>query len=133
MVLSCPLCVLTNNWILNFASKNKFLEVFVWDYLQVQWQRCRIQFGMEESSLAVKELSLALSKYEAVEKKYYALLAYYGSGRWMKDFEDDKKGKLPASLKRGVLSEDGVYDLICEHRDLVKQMSKCVTAYFEKG
>lgn len=88
---------------------------------------------MEEASLAVGELSLALSKYEAVEKKYYALSSYYGSGRWMKDFEDDEKGTLPTDLKRGVLSEDGVYDLICEQQELVKRMSKCVTAYFEKG
>ena len=32
----------------------------------------------------------------------------------MKDYEDDEAGKLPSDLKRGVLSEDLVYDLIRE-------------------
>ena len=30
---------------------------------------------------------------------------------WKKDFEDDEKGLLPKELKRGVLSEDGIYNL----------------------
>ena len=42
----------------------------------------------------------------------------------MKDFEDDEAGKLPQDLKRGVLSEDAVYDLITENRELVIRMLK---------
>ena len=42
------------------------------------------------------------------------LLAYYEGGVWLKDYEADEKGLLPKDLKRGVLSEDGVYNLIAE-------------------
>lgn len=37
---------------------------------------------------------------------------YYGSAAWKRDFAADEAGRLPAGLKRGVLSEDGVYHLL---------------------
>lgn len=40
------------------------------------------------------------------------LSAYYHSPQWMQDYEDDEAGRLPQSLKRGVLSQDAIYDLI---------------------
>ena len=41
-----------------------------------------------------------------------ALEAYYTSDDWKRDFADDEAGKLPKDLKRGVLSEDGIYNLL---------------------
>ena len=41
-----------------------------------------------------------------------ALSSYYHSPQWMKDYEDDEAGRLPKDLKRGVLSQDAVYDLL---------------------
>ena len=35
------------------------------------------------------------------------LEAYYTSDAWKQDYADDEAGRLPADLKRGVLSEDG--------------------------
>ena len=43
-----------------------------------------------------------------------ALAAYADSGRWRKDYEADEQGRLPKWLKRGVLSQDGLYDLLCD-------------------
>lgn len=43
-----------------------------------------------------------------------ALTEYYDSGLWLSDYEADERGELPAELKRGVLSQDGVYNLLCE-------------------
>lgn len=42
------------------------------------------------------------------------LMDYYENGAWMEDYERDERGELPAELKRGVLSEDAVYNLLCE-------------------
>ncbi len=42
------------------------------------------------------------------------LTEYYENGQWMADFEADEAGLLPGDLKRGVLSEDGVYNLLFE-------------------
>lgn len=47
---------------------------------------------------------------EAAER----LARYYGSGQWRTDYESDERGELPASLKRGVLSEDGIWNLLYE-------------------
>ena len=41
-----------------------------------------------------------------------ALSAYYGSAAWKRDYAADEAGLLPPSLKRGVLSEDGIYNLL---------------------
>lgn len=38
---------------------------------------------------------------------------YLSGGDWLRDFRLDEEGLLPAGLKRGVLSEDGLYDLLC--------------------
>ena len=88
---------------------------------------------LDLSARAVGELSRALDTYEEAQKAYRKLYDYYGSARWMKDYEDDEKGKLPATLKRGVLSEDAVYDLIMEHRYLQLRMMKILTKNMEKG
>lgn len=44
-----------------------------------------------------------------------ALETYYTGPLWKKDFADDEAGLLPKSLKRGVLSEDGISDLLTRY------------------
>ena len=39
---------------------------------------------------------------------------YYENGLWRLDFETDERGLLPRNLKRGVLSEDGLYNLLTD-------------------
>ena len=45
-------------------------------------------------------------------EKIALLDAYYTSGEWREDYEADKRGELPPDLKRGVLSQDALYDLL---------------------
>ena len=42
--------------------------------------------------------------------------AYYTGEDWKQDFADDEAGLLPDSLKRGVLSEDRIYELLEEYQ-----------------
>lgn len=42
------------------------------------------------------------------------LITYYDSPQWLADYEADERGELPPDLKRGVLSQDGVYDLLSD-------------------
>ena len=42
------------------------------------------------------------------------LSAYYSSDAWKRDYAADEAGLLPKDLKRGVLSEDGIYNLLEE-------------------
>lgn len=42
------------------------------------------------------------------------LTDYYENGQWMQDYDLDEQGLLPSDLKRGVLSEDVVYNLLAQ-------------------
>ncbi len=86
---------------------------------------------LDASEKAIRELSEALSAYEETQEQYRKLSDYYGSDQWMQDYEDDEAGKLPRDLKRGVLSEDAVYDLITENRELLVRMLKLVAGALE--
>lgn len=73
---------------------------------------------MNRAAAAVKRLSVALDKWEAAQEDITALGEYYGSDLWRQDFADDEAGLLPADLKRGVLSEDGLWNLLVDVREL---------------
>lgn len=49
---------------------------------------------------------------ESMQKKVSLLTQYIESGQWLRDYSLDEKGELPKDLKRGILSEDGLYNLI---------------------
>ena len=70
----------------------------------------------------VSALEEALDAYESNRETMDELSDYMVSGTWMKDFELDGEGGLPAGLKRGVLSEDSLYDLLCEIDTLQKRL-----------
>jgi hypothetical protein len=42
------------------------------------------------------------------------------SGEWKEDYEADEAGKLPSELKRGVLSQDGLYNLLQDADRIVR-------------
>lgn len=60
---------------------------------------------------AMKEQPMSASTYAKVQEAMAELAAYYGSDEWKQDFTDDEAGLLPKDLKRGVLSEDGLWNL----------------------
>ena len=86
---------------------------------------------LDVSEKAIRELSEALSAFEEIQPRFRQLNDYYGSDQWMQDYSDDEAGELPQDLKRGVLSEDAVYDLITENRELLVRMLRLVTGAIE--
>ena len=56
--------------------------------------------------------------YESVLPDLKELEAYYTSPEWQEDYAADEAGLLPEGLKRGVLSQDGICDLLDRFRDL---------------
>lgn len=87
---------------------------------------------LDETDIALTELSDALYKYEEIRDKYCKLEAYYGSKDWKDDFEADEAGRLPQGLKRGVLSEDALYDLITMHSELMERLKGIALRSTEK-
>ena len=76
----------------------------------------------DKSEEVVKRLEAALKDFAELEHDIAKLEAYYNSPQWRKDFEADEAGKLPQDLKRGVLSEDGIYDLLSDYQCLKNQI-----------
>lgn len=47
-----------------------------------------------------------------MQDKIKTLYDYYTSGDWLRDYELDEQGLLPPEIKRGVLSQDGLHELL---------------------
>ena len=84
----------------------------------------QMELCLERASSSVMQLSAALSQYAEAQDAIDALGKYYGSEEWRKDFADDEAGRLPQDLKRGVLSEDGIWNLLSDNRGLVERMQE---------
>ena len=81
---------------------------------------------LDRASQAVMHLSAALDDYAEAQEALRELEAYYGSPEWKKDFADDEEGLLPQTLKRGVLSEDGIWNLLEDSRSLNSRMQELI-------
>ena len=79
---------------------------------------------LDRASAAVMQLSAALDSYATTREAIRELSAYYGSNEWKQDLADDEAGLLPQDLKRGVLSEDAVWNLQEDNRELIARMKE---------
>lgn len=84
----------------------------------------QMEEGLEQVKQSVTELSAAIDKCETVAPLLQSLKDYYGSDFWKQDFADDEAGHLPSDLKRGVLSEDGIWNVLDDCRHLAERMQK---------
>lgn len=75
---------------------------------------------LDKSTEVIARLEQALEDFAALQPDIAELEAYYTSPQWRKDFEADEAGKLPKDLKRGVLSEDGIWNVLEDYRRLMK-------------
>ena len=71
---------------------------------------CRMERYFDCVQEAVKD-GAALET-PAVREMLEELIRYYENGQWLADYQLDEEGGLPPGLKRGVLSQDGLYDLL---------------------
>ena len=76
----------------------------------------------------LEDLGKALDAFDDIQEDVQELAAYYEDESWREDFEADEAGKLPANLKRGVLSEDGIYDVLSDHYALTVRLLDTVSA-----
>lgn len=83
------------------------------------WQTPQIKRIKKYESYLIEAQQLLSSGENPDRLKYLIseLQAYYESVKWRKDFESDEAGLLPKNLKRGVLSEDGIYNLLEEYNN----------------
>lgn len=82
----------------------------------------RMEQALNASAEAVEALFSALERYRAVMPRIAELEEYYQSPVWMSDYDDDNAGRLPKDLCRGVLTEDALYDLLCDNDELRREL-----------
>jgi hypothetical protein len=82
----------------------------------------RMETLFDKSQEVVNRLNQALEDFTALQADLDELEVYYTSPQWRKDFEADEAGKLPKDLKRGVLSEDGLWNLLEDYHQLKEQV-----------
>jgi len=95
----------------------------------------KMETALDKAKEALEGLEKALDHYGEAAEAIAALSAYYGSEDWLQDFDDDNAGKLPPveELKRGILSEDGIYDVLVLERELLVQMLEIVSEHIREG
>ena len=76
---------------------------------------------LDEAYKTLPPLVENLNRYLTLLPRLKELADYYQGSLWRGDFDDDCDGKLPADLKRGVLSEDAIYDIL-ELNDEILQL-----------
>ncbi len=79
---------------------------------------------LNASNVAIKNLEKALKEYNKAQDGIHTLATYYSSKEWKEDFEADEKGKLPKDLKRGVLSEDGIYNMLDKNLKVQRKLRR---------
>ena len=93
-------------------------------------QTARIQLMeslLVKAEAAVTQLDLALNEYEVAQQAITALNDYYGSDEWKQDLADDEAGRLPQGLKRGVLSQDGIWNLLADVHEMNNRLQEMAT------
>ena len=77
--------------------------------------------ALNEAAEAVRRLDESLDRYAAAREALEKLSAYYGSAEWHAH-RADEAGALPPDLRRGVLSEDGIWNVLADNAELLRRM-----------
>lgn len=54
--------------------------------------------------------------------RFRKLENYYISDQWKENLAMDERGEIPADIRRGVLSEDGIYDLLDRNSEIMRMI-----------
>jgi len=79
---------------------------------------------LDEVQSALREADSALDRLEGAKDAVRQLTEYYHGPEWREDMEADEAGLLPYNLKRGVLSEDGIWNTLAHYREILERMAE---------
>ena len=67
-------------------------------------------------------LEKMIAEYKDFQPEIRKLETYYTSPQWKEDLAMDEAGKFPEKLKRGVLSEDGIWNALERNQELIESI-----------
>ena len=83
----------------------------------------RMETILDRASEKLDALEKMIEEYQELQPEILELEAYYTGQQWKDDLAMDEAGKLPCDLKRGVLSEDGIYDLLERNKEMMERIN----------
>ena len=78
--------------------------------------------ALNRAQTAVDALEQSWEQYLSVQEDIRLLERYLNSEERRHDLEADRSGQLPAELRRGVLSEDGIWNLLEKNTELLQEL-----------
>ena len=94
------------------ADKKQFSEAYKQNLQATITRIIKMEQYFDEVLKLVNSHHNLLYEDANIKEKLQVLLNYYESGLWLQDYECDERGELPENLKRGVLSQDALYNLV---------------------
>ena len=79
----------------------------------------------DKIQINIKELHHSLENFKNNKKDLYLLKKYYESKNWIKDKDAYENNKI-YKIKAGVLSEDGVWNLLEDINELINEMKDII-------
>lgn len=79
----------------------------------------------DKAKTALSRFRKALEAYNNSLDSVKRLSDYY-DGEWKRDFQADENGELLSDLKRGVLSEDGLWNFFEENTELADELQDLI-------
>lgn len=80
---------------------------------------------LDNINTCIKNVENALAEFKENKKSINMLNKYYGSNNWFKDKEAYEKNEIP-KIKAGVLSEDAVWNMNDDIKELILEMKSIV-------
>lgn len=115
-------------------NRDKWIRFGIIDKISCNRQFAESMYRVREMERILDKLNHLMSGMEkplpsdALVKEYMTfqpmvkkLDKYFASVDWKKDFEMDEQGMFPPYLKRGVLSEDGIYTALENNEEILKR------------
>jgi hypothetical protein len=75
---------------------------------------------LRKATNTLDTLEESISELQRLQGDIQRLADYYDSDEWRKDFEADEQGLYPRDMARGVLSEDGIYNLLERNKETME-------------
>lgn len=97
------------------------------DYEHIKVHEETLDFYEEK----IKELQVLVDGLNEHYEDYQNLVNYYYSDDWTRDFDEDNRGLIPVDIKRGVLSEDGIYNVLSDVNDIALDLIELGVKYLK--
>lgn len=77
---------------------------------------------LDKAIQMMDELEKKITEFEDFQLEIKKLEEYYTSQQWKEDYAMDEAGIFPEKLKRGVLSQDGIWNMLERNKELTRRI-----------